>query len=64
MHLTSSPTKEKNRKYRLCIDCRRLNGQTICDSYPISDFKALLNIVSGSKVYSTVVKILILGHPG
>ena len=46
--------KKKNGEYRLCVDFRKLNLNTVSDAYPMPDLKNLLRKVNGAKVFSTL----------
>lgn len=46
--------KKKNGDYRLCVDLRQVNNQTISDAYPMPDLRNLIKQVSGAKVFSTL----------
>lgn len=46
--------KKKNGEHRVCIDYRKLNSQTIKDSYPIPRIDDYLDMLMGAKVFSTL----------
>ena len=53
----SSPivlVQKKDKSWRLCVDYRRLNSQTIKDAYPIPRISDDLDALSGSKWFSSL----------
>jgi len=48
------PVRKKNGKIRWCIDYRRLNNQTVKDSFPLPNIRENLESLSGSAVFSAI----------
>jgi hypothetical protein len=45
---------KKNGRLRFCVDYRRLNSLTYKDSYSIPKIDSCLDVLSGSKYFSTL----------
>ena len=46
------PVRKKSREIRLCVDFRNLNRASDKDNYPVPPMEQLLQMVSGSELFS------------
>lgn len=53
--------RKKNNKLRMCADYRRVNAQTVRDSYSLPKIEQLFLTLSGAKLFTTLRKSLLSG---
>ena len=53
--------RKKDQTLRFAVDYRGLNDVTIKDSYPLPEFRDILDKLSGSKFFSTLKKLAPIG---